>query len=64
MGSDYVWRVVMYHESEPNDEVYVYATDATHALTHGQEVYDTLHPGSKRGAIYAELARHEEQEDK
>lgn len=59
---DAVWRVVMHHEPEPNDEVYVYATDAHHALTHGQEVYDALHPGNKLGAIYAELARHETSE--
>ena len=62
MASDAVWRVVMRHEPEPNDEIYVYARDALHALTHGQEVYDKLYPGNKRGAIYAELARLDDSE--
>lgn len=65
MGSsgEAVWRVVMHHEPEPNDDIYVYARDAQHAIIHGQEVYDTLYPGNKRGAIYAELARHERDEE-
>ena len=63
MGSgDAVWRVVMRHELEPNDAVYVYARDVQHAIIHGQEVYDKLYPGNKRGAIYAELAQHDDSE--